>query len=148
MRVEVILSFKGWTALKKSTQSFAFYNISLQNTNACFHFGKVIQHVNSLWPSYDIDDKDLGQRWLKWQLVAWWHRTNIDFSLVTLVWHSPESNFKSAQAIILYNELENYTYRKTSNISRTLVGNKIVDHSDVVGASPVGAAPTTSSFST
>ena len=40
------------------------------------------------------------------------------------------------------------TYRKTSNISRTLVGNKIVDNSDVVGASPVGAAPTTSSFST
>ena len=30
----------------------------------------------------------------------------------------------------------------------TLVGNKIVDHSDVVGASSVGAAPTTSSFST
>ena len=39
-------------------------------------------------------------------------------------------------------------YRKTSNISRTLVGNKIVDNSDVVGASPVRAAPTTSSFST
>ena len=39
-------------------------------------------------------------------------------------------------------------YRKTSNISRTLVGNKIVDDSDVVGASPVGAAPTTSSLST
>ena len=39
-------------------------------------------------------------------------------------------------------------YSKTSNIRRTLVGNKIVDHSDVVGASPVGAAPTTSSFST
>ena len=37
---------------------------------------------------------------------------------------------------------------KTSNINRTLVGNKIVDNSDVVGASPVGAAPTTSSFST
>ena len=39
-------------------------------------------------------------------------------------------------------------YRKISNITRTLLGNKIVDHSDVVGASPVGAAPTTSSFST
>ena len=39
-------------------------------------------------------------------------------------------------------------YRKTSNISRTLVGNKIVDNSDVDGASPVGAAPTSSSFST
>ena len=33
------------------------------------------------------------------------------------------------------------------DIRRTLVGNKIVDHSDVVGASPVGAAPTTSAFS-
>ena len=39
-------------------------------------------------------------------------------------------------------------YRQVSNISGTLVGNKIDDHSDVVGASPVGAAPTTSSFST
>ena len=39
-------------------------------------------------------------------------------------------------------------YHKTSNIRRTLIGNKIVDHSDVVGAAPVGAAPTTSSFST
>ena len=40
------------------------------------------------------------------------------------------------------------SYRKTSNIRHTLVGNNIIDHSDVVGASPVGAAPTTSSFST
>ena len=39
-------------------------------------------------------------------------------------------------------------YRQTFNIHYTLVGNKIVDLSDVVGASPVGAAPTTSSFST
>ena len=39
-------------------------------------------------------------------------------------------------------------YRKISNIIRNLVGNKIADYSDVVGASPVGAAPTTSSFST
>ena len=39
-------------------------------------------------------------------------------------------------------------YHKTSNINRTLARNKIVDNSDVVGASPVGAAPTTSSFLT
>ena len=39
-------------------------------------------------------------------------------------------------------------YRQVSNIRRTLVGNSIVDHSDVVGASPLGAGPTTSSFST
>ena len=42
----------------------------------------------------------------------------------------------------------NHEYRKTSNIRHTLVGNKIVDHSDVVGALHVGAAPTTSSFLT
>ena len=36
-------------------------------------------------------------------------------------------------------------YRRASNISHTFVGTKIVDHSAVVGASPVGAAPTTSS---
>ena len=36
-------------------------------------------------------------------------------------------------------------YRQTSNISRTLVCNNIVDRSDVVEAAP---APTTSSLST
>ena len=37
-------------------------------------------------------------------------------------------------------------YCQTSVISHTLVHNKIVDHLDVVGASPVGTAPTTFSF--
>ena len=39
-------------------------------------------------------------------------------------------------------------YRRISSIRRTLLGNTIVYHSDVVGASPVGAAPTTASFPT
>ena len=43
---------------------------------------------------------------------------------------------------------DEWTYRQVSNISGTLVGNQIVGHWDVVGASPVGAAPTTSLFST
>ena len=50
--------------------------------------------------------------------------------------------------IMQNNDRISWMYRKVFNIRRTLVGNKIVDHSDVVGASPVGAAPTTSSFST
>ena len=41
-----------------------------------------------------------------------------------------------------------YAYRQAFNISSTFVANKFVDHSEVVGASPLGAAPTTSSFST
>ena len=41
-----------------------------------------------------------------------------------------------------------YLYHQTTKISHTLVGNKTVDHSDVDEASPVGAAPNTSSFPT
>ena len=40
------------------------------------------------------------------------------------------------------------SHHQTYDTSCTLAGNKIVDHSDVVGASPVIAAPTTSSSST
>ena len=43
--------------------------------------------------------------------------------------------------------LTHQCHRQTLNISHTLVGNKLADHSDEVGASPVGAALTTSSFS-
>ena len=32
---------------------------------------------------------------------------------------------------------ENQPYRQTSNVSRTLVGDKLVDHFDAVGAPPV-----------
>ena len=39
-------------------------------------------------------------------------------------------------------------YHQISNISRALVDNTIVDYSNIVGASPVGAAPNTSSLST
>ena len=41
-----------------------------------------------------------------------------------------------------------FVYRQTSNINHTFVGNIIVDNSDVVGALPIDAAPTTSSLST
>ena len=53
-----------------------------------------------------------------------------------------------SQTVHIMLGLDKSTYRKTSNIRGTLVDNKIVDHSDVVGASPVGAAPTASPFST
>ena len=39
-------------------------------------------------------------------------------------------------------------YRQVSYMRRTLADNLIFDHPDAVGAPPVGAAPTTSSFST
>ena len=44
--------------------------------------------------------------------------------------------------------IHTHNYCQISNIRCTVVGNIIVDNSDVVGASPVGAAPTTSSLYT
>ena len=49
--------------------------------------------------------------------------------------------FMASLQFVLYRS----EYRQTSKIRCTLVGNKIVDHSDVVGSS---AAPTTSPFAT
>ena len=57
------------------------------------------------------------------------------------LWHCPQKLLSDECNRIL-------TTVKSLNIRHTLAGCKIADHSDVVGASPVGAAPTTSSFST
>ena len=78
--------------------------------------------------------------------------TKISLKNYHLKFHSnpPGSEWVKLQEIIIYDVIMNSwcSYRQISNISCTLIGNKIVDHSDVVGASPVGTAPTTSSFST
>ena len=57
-----------------------------------------------------------------------------------------EENMISVKRIC-YNKIC-LNYHQTSNERHTSVDNNIVDHSDVVGASPVGAAAPTSSFST
>ena len=82
-------------------------------------------------------------------LMAPSHYLNQYWLIISKVlWHSYEGNFAgNAPDIYHWYDFEN-DYRKTSNIRRTLVDSKIVDHWDVVGAPPVGAAPTTSSFST
>ena len=51
-------------------------------------------------------------------------------------------------SILFYSILFYSDYHQICNISCILLGNTFFDHSDVVGASPVGDAPTTSSFST
>ena len=90
----------------------------------------------------------LSMQWhsIKLSIIAEWYKayyavisSYLAFLVFNLTWFS----------IHLYTIIiHSYNNRKTYNIRRTLVGNKIVEHSDVVGASPVGAAPTTSSFST
>ena len=70
-----------------------------------------------------------------------------------MIWWTKSPNYPSKNEMSILIQFSPSThlvhiYRQVSNIRRTLVGNGIVDHSDVVGASPVGAALTTSSFST
>ena len=67
-------------------------------------------------------------------------------------WNSRILEEKSENRIIISgNEFLQHglnNYRQVSNIRHTLVGNRTVDHSDVIRALPVGTTPTTSSFST
>ena len=66
--------------------------------------------------------------------------TPSQITVVTFLFSTNPSNYKVSSINSLYNQ--------TSTVRHTLVGNKIVDHSDVVGASAVSTAPIASSFST
>ena len=100
----------------------------------------------------------------KYACFCWWTQKIWMISLITMFVVRPicvqDSIFKMAGASpgwgsvaitwedFIASAQAKIEYHQTSNIRHILVGNKIVDHSDVVGASPVGAAPTTSSFPT
>ena len=58
----------------------------------------------------------------------------------------PDKNIISEVPSVYNIRIPKINYCQISNISGTLLENKIIDHSDVVGASPVGAALTTSSL--
>ena len=58
------------------------------------------------------------------------------------------NSIANALELLVLVQFFKFMYCQTSDTRSTSVGNEIVDNSDVVGASPVGAAPTTSSFST
>ena len=107
---------------------------------------------NGLWPD--------GTKPLPEPMLTVFRKCSRYLSM-TLVWklqiqlhHSRAKEWVAKVLEILVNEsTENndmittkQTYHQTYNISFTLVCNKIVDHSHVVGTSPVGVAPTTSSF--
>ena len=100
--------------------------------STAYHFHVMIRNVNTYYvcPIFNII---LHQKELNWKsnvpLTPWF----LDFL---------EPSHLTLQIVI-----NMFTYRQIYNITCTLLGKRIVDHSDVVGVSPVGAAPTTSSFS-
>ena len=96
---------------------------------------------------------DFGSWQIMYRINMSNHSLYMHFIMIILVLSNKREHYVSfgiAKHDLLLTEVigPEYRYCETSNISRTLLGNKTVDHSDVVGASPPGAAPTTSSFST
>ena len=68
---------------------------------------------------------------------------------LALIWRHDICNVHSdIDCLVHIKSTQRNMYSQTSNIKRILLDNKIVDHSHVVAALPVGAAPTTCSFST
>ena len=80
--------------------------------------------------------------------MAWHHTCTKPLTEPVMTQFFMHMSVAGPQRVKKHMYVKEITYRKTSNIRCTLVGNKIVDHSDVVGAPPVSAAPTISSFST
>ena len=114
--------------IKLFQKKFSRYNVRRRRCHPTALFGKVVHWIVKAWITNQISISlcDItAQPYLSGGLdkaplqISWWYAVT-----------------------------SNIEYRRTSNIRRTPSDNQIVDHSDVVGASPVGAAPTTSSFST
>ena len=84
---------------------------------------------NSLWRGHGVRNVE---------------KTSIPYPVKSGWRYPPTLPAKSTKVTLVY-EIK---YLQTSNIRRIVVGNNIVDHSDVVGASPIGSALATSSFST
>ena len=101
------------------------------NTHIC---NNIRAATNSIVTVYGLDKTNIGLELCNDMDIKW--RSAQYRNYLTL---------NADQASLCLLQTQRYA---VSTISRTLVGNKIVDHSDVVGASPVGAAPTTYSFST
>ena len=122
----------------------------------CCHLNQASHHPRRTWPAQKLTETSFQnllpldkERPLLMELV-WHHREILWWRKViqvgqTSVYHGLVSVLLGIHLGLCLIQIKKYS--QTSNISRTL-GYKFVDHSGVVGASPVGAAPTTSSFST
>ena len=80
-----------------------------------------------------------------WSVSAPWH--HYKYFIFFILYIQAEFDAKVIRGIGIM-QWPTRIYRKIYNVSRTLVNNKSLDHSDVVGVLPVGATPTSSSFAT
>ena len=123
--------------------------LSVSVTVACavFYFRSLLCHsryVLVCWPQRP-EGCHVWEVWKRYcERLPWWY----DGLLTYGQFRNNVSPFCGHGACITSAAWGCHKYRQTSSIKHTSIGNKIVDHSDVVGAVPVGAASTTSSFST
>ena len=107
-------------------------------------YGFLCSTIQSCYNTYGIlQNAQIGTPWLAQKGVVWGiffvsSKYDLYFIFAIAAPHTISWN-----NWLCYNKAGLYKYRQVSNTRRTLLGNKIVDHSDVVGASPDGAAPTT-----
>ena len=110
------------------------------------------------WNLFPRAQSTMCQHWFRYglALISWqvmiWTSTGHVYLCIYVYWCIDHHGFQPLRNTTKNNNFlwrgMHRTYCQISNIRWTLVGNEIVDHSVVVRASPVGAAPTTSSFST
>ena len=88
----------------------------------------------------------MSQHWLR-QMSCCQLVNKPSFEPILTPWYH-RSSLGRNELNMLINRISNSDHHQISNIKCTLVGNYIAGNSDVVGAAPVGAAPTTSSLLT
>ena len=136
-------------ALSVTWRTFGFPRTVLQrNHSYCCHNGNPVTIYCPLTSSYQHEHCTKQKKYHSASKTnnetSPIHITTSDVTVVVL-WFNL---CRPMEVVIECSWINKKKYCKTSNIRCTLIGNKIVNHSDVVGASPVGAAPTASSFST
>ena len=89
---------------------------------------------------------DIQQEWLPVKRAQPAHDCVANHMLIALAYWWIQLSYYWYKSLPNSNITEQLSSHLLENFSQTLVGNKLVDHWDVVGASPVGAAPTTSSL--
>ena len=121
---------------------------TLAHVMACAWWQQVITWTNLYFSLVRFCGIHLGaiSQWVPKLLFSLMHLQIHTFilSFFKITATSPRYQWVKLISFLLYAIID-LEYCKISNIRRTLVGDKIVYHSDVFGASPVGAAPTTSS---
>ena len=120
------------------------FEIRSRRISCHLHLSRRFQFRPDQWHSRCVSGlQRMTEAWCDVEFKSWHQWLHIQFNLFQIEFIALPSH-QQIERIYIYI----YIYRQVSNIRRTFVGNKIADHSDVVGASPVSAAPTTSSFST